>query len=262
MTTFKRQGLVTLTGPTPGCKPNGRVGTAHTCSRLVVEGLLANERCRPAPVSQIQVTLSCAVTAGMAEVRGAMEAVALGLGFGLGFGSNTQLPKGNDSNAAPAPLHPPTIPAAPAPKEKKKKKKKKKKEKDDPEAPAAPAKGKGKGKGKGDTSPRKPPGVAPHAGARRWCNTTPRSEHARRAGQMTKEEKARTPCMFYAFGSCKAAKCDFLHDDSNRYTGPPPRSLAAAKAILGFTLEGPITIKLLPIHLLLMKFKGNVNTIP
>ena len=47
---------------------------------------------------------------------------------------------------------------------------------------------------------------------------------------MTKEEKARTPCMFYAFGSCKAAKCDFLQDDSNKYTGPPPRSLAAAKA--------------------------------
>ena len=47
---------------------------------------------------------------------------------------------------------------------------------------------------------------------------------------MTKEEKARTPCMFYAFGSCKAAKCDLLHDDSNKYTGPPPRSLAAAKA--------------------------------
>ena len=47
---------------------------------------------------------------------------------------------------------------------------------------------------------------------------------------MTKEEEARTPCMFYVFGSCEAAKCDFLHDDSNKYTGPPPGSLAAAKA--------------------------------
>ena len=36
--------------------------------------------------------------------------------------------------------------------------------------------------------------------------------------------------MFYAFGSCKAAKCEFLHDDSNKYTGPPPRSLAPPKA--------------------------------
>ena len=143
--------------------------------------------------------------------------------------SNTQLPKGNDSNAAPAPLRPPTIPAAPAPKEKKKKKKKK--EKDEPEVPAAPAKGKGKGKGKGDTTPRTPPGRrTPRGGRGGGGNTTPRSDQARRAGQMTKEEKARTPCMFYAFGSCKAAKCDFLHDDSNKYTGPPPRSLAEAKA--------------------------------
>ena len=143
--------------------------------------------------------------------------------------SNTQLPKGNDSNAAPAPLNPPTIPAAPAPKDKKNKKKKK--EKGEPEVPAAPAKGKGKGKGKGDTTPRTPPGNrTPRGGRGSGGNTTPRSEQARRAGQMTKEEKARTPCMFYAFGSCRAAKCDFLHDDSNKYTGPPPRFLAAAKA--------------------------------
>ena len=116
-----------------------------------------------------------------------------------------------------------TVPAAAAPKEKKKKKKKK--EKDDPEVPAAPANGKGKrGKGKGgDTTPRTPPG-------RRTPRGAPRSEQARRASQMTKEEKARSPCMFYAFGSCKAAKHDFLHDDSNKYTGPPPKSLAAAKA--------------------------------
>ena len=77
--------------------------------------------------------------------------------------SNTQLPKGNESNAAPAPLRPPTISAAPAPKEKKKKRKKNK-EKGDPEVPAAPAKGKGKGKGKGDASPRTPL----TQGARSW----------------------------------------------------------------------------------------------
>ena len=78
--------------------------------------------------------------------------------------SNTKLPKGNESNASPAPLHPPTISAAPAPKEKKKKKKKK--EKDDPEVPAAPAQG--KGKGKGDASPRTPWTSRPTRGARRW----------------------------------------------------------------------------------------------
>ena len=80
-------------------------------------------------------------------------------------------------------------------------------------------------------SPRTLPGQrTPRGGRGGGGNTTPRSEQARRAGQMTKEEKARTPCMFHAFGSCKAAKCDFLHDDSKKYTGPPPRSLAAAKA--------------------------------
>ena len=36
--------------------------------------------------------------------------------------------------------------------------------------------------------------------------------------------------MFCAFGSCKAAKCEFLRDGPNKYTGPPPRSLAAPKA--------------------------------
>ena len=65
------------------------------------------------------------------------------------------------------------------------------------------------------------PQDAPHAGG---------SEQARHASQMTKEEKAKTPCMFYAFGSCKATKCEFLHDDSYKYMGPPPRSLAAPKA--------------------------------
>ena len=56
-TTLKGQGLVTLASPTPGCKPNGQVGTAHTCSRLVVEGLLADEMsssaCIPNPFNLI-----------------------------------------------------------------------------------------------------------------------------------------------------------------------------------------------------------------
>ena len=117
------------------------------------------------------------------------------------LGPNTQLPKRADPNAAPA-LTDPNLPAAPATREWKKKKKKKK---EDPEVPATPA-AKGKGKGKGDSTPRRRP----------------------RGGQGRQRRQKR--CMSYAFGSCKAAKCEFLHDDSNKYTGPPPRSLAAPKA--------------------------------
>ena len=140
------------------------------------------------------------------------------------LGPNTQLPKGAGASAAPAPTNP-TVAAAPATREKKKKKKTKK---EDSEVPATPAPNKGKGKGKGDSSPRRTTPRGTRGGGH--GDTTPRSEQARRAGQMTKEEKARTPCMFYAFGSCKATKCVFLHDDANKYTGPPPRSIAAPKA--------------------------------
>ena len=138
------------------------------------------------------------------------------------LGPNTQLPKGADPPAAPA-LTDPNVTAAPATRKKKRKNKKKK---EDPEVPATPA-AKGKGKGKGDSTPRRTPRRGRGGGR---GDATPRSEQARRASQMTKEEKAKTPCMFYAFGSCKAATCEFLHDDSNTYTGLPPRSLATPKA--------------------------------
>ena len=46
---------------------------------------------------------------------------------------------------------------------------------------------------------------------------------------MTAEEKARTPCMFYAYGACRSDNCAFLHDDANKYKGPKPKSLAKAK---------------------------------
>ena len=42
---------------------------------------------------------------------------------------------------------------------------------------------------------------------------------------MTAAEKAITPCMFYAYGSCRAKSCAFLHSDTNTYEGPPPRTL-------------------------------------
>ena len=43
---------------------------------------------------------------------------------------------------------------------------------------------------------------------------------------MTAAEKAKAPCMFYAYNSCRAAKCAFLHSDTNTYKGPPPRALS------------------------------------
>ncbi|CAE7750010.1 unnamed protein product [Symbiodinium sp. CCMP2592] len=131
----------------------------------------------------------------------------------------------------------PSVPATPAPgaaagapkggttdkppKKEKKKRKKKKKDEGEPEVevPGAPApKGKGKGgkSGKGNGTPRSPKGG----------DTTPRSAQAKSARNMTPEEKAKTPCMFWAFGACKGDPCPFLHDSKNKYTGPKPKSLA------------------------------------
>ena len=114
-------------------------------------------------------------------------------------------------------------------KEKKRKNKKKKKKDGEDEVPATPApnttrtprtprtpKGKGeKGKGKGKGGNQ--------------GDTTPRSQQAQTAKNMTAEEKARTPCMFYAYGACRSDNCAFLHDDANKYKGPKPKSLAKAK---------------------------------
>ena len=117
-------------------------------------------------------------------------------------------------------------------KEKKEKKRKKKKKKDkdgEDEVPATPApntprtprtprtpKGKGqKGKGKGKGGSQ--------------GDTTPRSQQAQSAKNMSAEEKARTPCVFYAYGACRSDNCAFLHDDANKYKGPKPKSLAKAK---------------------------------
>ena len=38
-------------------------------------------------------------------------------------------------------------------------------------------------------------------------------------------EKAITPCMFFAYNICNAEPCAFLHSKTNKYRGPPPRSL-------------------------------------
>ena len=42
---------------------------------------------------------------------------------------------------------------------------------------------------------------------------------------MTPAQKAKHQCMFFAFNSCRAKSCPFLHDANNKYSGPPPRSL-------------------------------------
>ena len=43
---------------------------------------------------------------------------------------------------------------------------------------------------------------------------------------MTAAEKAKVPCMFFAYDSCRAKHCMFLHDENNKYQGPPPKALS------------------------------------
>ena len=78
----------------------------------------------------------------------------------------------------------------------------------------------------------KPPPRPPTPG-----NTT--REEVTKAAQMTPAEKAKTPCMFYAYGMCKAKSCAFLHSDTQKYKGPPqalkgkaPAKVAASVAPL------------------------------
>ena len=89
-------------------------------------------------------------------------------------------------------------------------------------APAPHGKPKAKAKPKAKGSNTGPP---PKAGA-----TTPRSAEAQKAATMTPAQKAKTPCMFFAYNSCKAKQCAFLHSATEKYKGPPPRALAKAKS--------------------------------
>ena len=121
------------------------------------------------------------------------------------------------ANAAPTKA-PPT-PKAPKPdKPPNKSKEEKKKEKAEAKAAALAAAAKVKAK-----APKvKPPPTPKNPGPPR----TPRSEAASKTANMTAAEKAKMPCMFYAYNSCRAAKCAFLHSDTNLYKGPPPRALS------------------------------------
>ena len=60
-------------------------------------------------------------------------------------------------------------------------------------------------------------------------STTPRSKAVKKAQDMTPQEKAKTPCIFFPFDACKATKCEFLHDRNDMYKGPPPRSVRFAQ---------------------------------
>ena len=60
-------------------------------------------------------------------------------------------------------------------------------------------------------------------------DTTPRTAEISKVSQITLAQKAKHPCMFYAFNVCKAKQCPFLHEPNNKYSGPPPRSLDKPK---------------------------------
>ena len=80
---------------------------------------------------------------------------------------------------------------------------KEKPKKEEVEAAAADAKGKGKGKGK-DKGKKEP---------------------------LTKEEKSKRPCMYFAYDSCvHGEKCEYLHDKNNLYKGPKPRTKSSTSA--------------------------------
>ena len=119
-------------------------------------------------------------------------------------------------NAAPAAPAKPEKPDK-APKEKKNKKQKKVKgDKTKPDVPAAAVPPKAAPKGPPKPKPKKTP---------RGGDTTPRTAEIVKVSSMTPARKAKHPCMFYAFNSCKAKSCPFLRDANNKYSGPPPRSL-------------------------------------
>ena len=87
-------------------------------------------------------------------------------------------------------------------------------------APHAKPKAKPKAKAKGSNTTSPPPKAA----------TTPRSAEAQKVASMKPAQKAKTPCMFYAYNACKAKQCAFLHSATEKYKGPPPRALAKAKS--------------------------------
>ena len=131
-------------------------------------------------------------------------------------------PATSDPKAAPKGNPKAGVPGAPAPKNANPKPKADKGKKvEAAPAPHAKAKAKPKAKAKGTTTTSPPP----KSGA-----TTPRSAEANRVANMTPAQKARTPCMFYAYNACKAKQCAFLHSATEKYKGPPTRTLSKPKS--------------------------------
>ena len=93
--------------------------------------------------------------------------------------------------------------------------------------PAAPAP-----KGKSPSNPKPPPPKSQNAnkGDTAPSNLTPRSKAVSKTAKMSAVEKAKVPCMFYAYDACRAKSCAFLHSPTEKYTGPPPRALGKAKS--------------------------------
>ena len=137
--------------------------------------------------------------------------------------AGTTNPKIAGAPAAPDPKGNPKakVSGAPAPKNANPKNKAEKDKKVEA-APAPHGKPKAKAKPNAKGSNTGPP---PKAGA-----TTPRSAEAQKAATTTPAQKAKTPCMFFAYNSCKAKQCAFLHSATEKYKGPPPRALAKAKS--------------------------------
>ena len=124
---------------------------------------------------------------------------------------------GNAAPAAPAKADKP-------PKKKKEKKKKEDKKEGKPEVPAAPVPPK--------ADPKKPPKPPKKPKTPRGGDTTPRTAEIVKVSEMTPAQKAKHPCMFFAYNACKAKSCPFLHDAHNKYQGPPPRKLKVAAHLL------------------------------
>ena len=127
---------------------------------------------------------------------------------------------GHDKNpaAAPAKADKPDKKPDKDPKDKLKKDSKPKKEKkEDPKRDDS--------KGQGGTSSSAAVNAAPgpsKGGGKGKKGATNNAEKPK----LTKEEKSKLPCMYYAFDSCtKGDKCPYLHDKNNMYKGPKPKPL-------------------------------------
>eukprot|EP00435_Cladocopium_sp_Y103_P034751 s1073_g9.t1 len=128
---------------------------------------------------------------------------------------------GNDKNpnAAPAKAGKPDKKPDKEPKEKPKKEAKPKKEKkEDPK--------KDDSKGQGGTTSAPAVNAAPGTSKGNGKGKKGSASSADKSAKLTKDEKSKLPCMYFAIDSCtKGDKCPYLHDKNNMYKGPKPKPL-------------------------------------